>query len=231
MNRTIEGPRNRRRIHVPMVGRSIEEEHRAATPLELFFDLVFVVAVDQLARRLQHGVTGHETLVYLALYGPIWWAWVGFVLYTDWFGTDDLGDRLVNAFLKCEVSQDGMVRGRRNAMLDDSDVHWHRQIKACVGGVTAAVTGDPTREDVLLKIWNRSGAAGVVGVQVGEHYPAHVVGREAEALDALRLAVVAAFAERNERTIEELAFITFMRLAMMGDGHRRDPPPRLAPLT
>ena len=57
--------------------------------------------------------------------------------------TSDLGDRLVNVFLKCEASQDGTVRGRRNAMLDDSDVHWHRQIKACVGGVTAAVTGDP----------------------------------------------------------------------------------------
>lgn len=55
----------------------------------------------------------------------------------------DLDDRLVNVFLKCEASQDGTVRGRRNAMLDDSDVHWHRQIKACVGGVTAAVTGDP----------------------------------------------------------------------------------------
>ena len=55
----------------------------------------------------------------------------------------DLGGRLVNVFLKCEVSQDGQVRGRRNAMLDDSDVHWHRQIKACVGGVAAAVTGDP----------------------------------------------------------------------------------------
>ena len=55
----------------------------------------------------------------------------------------DLAGRLVNVFLKCEVSQDGEVRGRRNAMLDDSDVHWHRQIKACVGGVTAAVTGDP----------------------------------------------------------------------------------------
>ena len=51
--------------------------------------------------------------------------------------------RLVNVFLKCEVSQDGQVRGRRNDMLDDSDVHWHRQIKAAVGGVTAAVTGDP----------------------------------------------------------------------------------------
>jgi barbiturase len=56
---------------------------------------------------------------------------------------DDLAGRLVNVFLKCEASQDGMVRGRRNAMLDDSDVHWHRQIKACVGGVAASVTGDP----------------------------------------------------------------------------------------
>jgi barbiturase len=55
----------------------------------------------------------------------------------------DLEGRLVNVFLKCEVSQDGIVHGRRNAMLDDSDVHWHRQIKSCVGGVTAAVTGDP----------------------------------------------------------------------------------------
>jgi cyanuric acid amidohydrolase len=55
----------------------------------------------------------------------------------------DLDGRLVNVFLKCEASQDGQVRGWRNAMLDDSDVHWHRQIKACVGGVASAVTGDP----------------------------------------------------------------------------------------
>ena len=48
--------------------------------------------------------------------------------------SSDLAGRLVNVFLKCEVSQDGQVRGRRNAMLDDSDVHWHRQIKSCVGG-------------------------------------------------------------------------------------------------
>ncbi|MFW5475108.1 ring-opening amidohydrolase [Knoellia sp. CPCC 206450] len=57
--------------------------------------------------------------------------------------TSDIKGRLVNVFLKCEVSQDGEVRGRRNAMLDDSDVHWHRQIKSAVGGVTASVTGDP----------------------------------------------------------------------------------------
>ncbi|MBS2536459.1 ring-opening amidohydrolase [Catenulispora sp. NF23] len=57
--------------------------------------------------------------------------------------SEDLGGKLVNVFLKCEAGTDGMVRGRRNAMLDDSDVHWHRQIKACVGGVAASVTGDP----------------------------------------------------------------------------------------
>jgi cyanuric acid amidohydrolase len=57
--------------------------------------------------------------------------------------TSDLDGRLVNVFIKCEASQNGIVRGRRNAMLDDSDVHWHRQIKAAVGGVAASVTGDP----------------------------------------------------------------------------------------
>ncbi|WP_194926609.1 ring-opening amidohydrolase [Catenulispora pinisilvae] len=57
--------------------------------------------------------------------------------------SEDLDGKLVNVFLKCEASTDGLVRGRRNAMLDDSDVHWHRQIKACVGGVAASVTGDP----------------------------------------------------------------------------------------
>ena len=56
---------------------------------------------------------------------------------------DDLKGRLVNLFLKCEAAPTGRVRGRRNIMLDDSDVHWHRQIKACVGGVAAACSGDP----------------------------------------------------------------------------------------
>lgn len=56
---------------------------------------------------------------------------------------DDLKGQLVNLFLKCESDPTGRVRGRRNIMLDDSDVHWHRQIKACVGGVAAAISGDP----------------------------------------------------------------------------------------
>jgi barbiturase len=56
---------------------------------------------------------------------------------------EDLNGRLVNLFLKCEADPTGRVRDRRNIMLDDSDVHWHRQIKACVGGVAASCSGDP----------------------------------------------------------------------------------------
>jgi cyanuric acid amidohydrolase len=55
----------------------------------------------------------------------------------------DLGDRLVNVFLKCEADPDAELRGRRQIMLDDSDVHWHRHSKGAVGGVTAAAVGDP----------------------------------------------------------------------------------------
>ncbi len=57
--------------------------------------------------------------------------------------SSDLRGRVVNVFCKCEADPTGRVRDRRNIMLDDSDVHWHRQIKSCVGGVVASVTGDP----------------------------------------------------------------------------------------
>src|ERR1700755_1895729 len=75
--------------------RSKDEGKRPTSWLEFFFDLVFVVAIDQLARRLQHTVTGQETPVYLALYGTVSCAWVGFVIYTARFGTDDISDRFM----------------------------------------------------------------------------------------------------------------------------------------
>jgi barbiturase len=56
---------------------------------------------------------------------------------------DDLGGRVVNCFMKCEADRRGILRGRRQIMLDDSDVHHHRHSKAAVGGVAAAAIGDP----------------------------------------------------------------------------------------
>lgn len=55
----------------------------------------------------------------------------------------DLGDRLVNVFIKCEADPSGRLRDRRQVALDDSDVHHHRHIKGAVGGVAAAAVGDP----------------------------------------------------------------------------------------
>ena len=55
----------------------------------------------------------------------------------------DLNGKLVNCFIKCEADQTGKLRGRRQIMLDDSDVHHHRHSKAAVGGVVAAAIGDP----------------------------------------------------------------------------------------
>jgi cyanuric acid amidohydrolase len=56
---------------------------------------------------------------------------------------EDLQGRVVNCFMKCEADRTGMLRGRRQIMLDDSDVHHHRHAKAAVGAVAAVAIGDP----------------------------------------------------------------------------------------
>jgi len=56
---------------------------------------------------------------------------------------DDLKGRLVNCFIKCEADKRALLRGRRQIMLDDSDVHHHRHAKAAVGAVAATAIGDP----------------------------------------------------------------------------------------
>jgi cyanuric acid amidohydrolase len=56
---------------------------------------------------------------------------------------EDLKGRVVNCFMKCEADRRAKLRGRRQIMLDDSDVHHHRHSKAAVGGVAATAIGDP----------------------------------------------------------------------------------------
>jgi low temperature requirement protein LtrA len=70
-------------------------EGRRASYLELFFDLVFVVAIAQLAHELtvDHSLRGF--CVFAALYLPVFLAWQGFSFYADRFDTDDVVFRLV----------------------------------------------------------------------------------------------------------------------------------------
>ena len=83
---------------LPMRARSPDEEHRAATPLELFFDLVFVVAIAQAAGRLHHAVAEAQVAEGLLSYGmvffAIWWAWMNFTWFASAYDTDDVAYRL-----------------------------------------------------------------------------------------------------------------------------------------
>ena len=56
---------------------------------------------------------------------------------------EDLKGRVVNCFMKCEADRTGKLRGRRQIMLDDSDVPPPPPFKAAVGGVAATALGDP----------------------------------------------------------------------------------------
>jgi low temperature requirement protein LtrA len=71
------------------------EEDRRATWLELFFDLVFVAAVGQLANALSREPTAARFFEFLGLFVPVWWAWMGFTFYANRFDTDDLPYRLL----------------------------------------------------------------------------------------------------------------------------------------
>ena len=93
------------RWHDPPRLRTVEDDdgdERHATWLELFFDLVFVVAIAQLADGLAEDPSVHGFLIFAGLFVAVWWAWVGYTFYADRFDTDDPPHRvlmLVGMFL------------------------------------------------------------------------------------------------------------------------------------
>lgn len=83
------------RLSPPRLRTATHEDHRSATWLELFYDLVFVVAVGRLGHRLavNYGVGG--VWGYIGLFIPLWWTWASYTFYADRYDTDDLGQRLL----------------------------------------------------------------------------------------------------------------------------------------
>ncbi len=65
------------------------------TPLELFFDLVYVFAVTQLSHRLLDDLTVGGALETLFLLLAVWWAWVYTAWVTNWFDPDQLAVRVL----------------------------------------------------------------------------------------------------------------------------------------
>lgn len=84
---------------VPMTGRDPEERGRASSPLELLFDLTFVVAVgtaaSNFAELLAAGHTMPAIIAFLLAMFAISIAWISFSWFASAFGTDDWLYRLL----------------------------------------------------------------------------------------------------------------------------------------
>ncbi|KUN56827.1 hypothetical protein AQJ43_04435 [Streptomyces avermitilis] len=83
----------------PMTARGRGEAHRVASPLELFFDLCFVVAIAQAGVQLVHAVaaghSGQGILNYAMIFFAIWWAWMNFSWFASAYDNDDALYRIV----------------------------------------------------------------------------------------------------------------------------------------
>jgi len=84
--------RTRQDLISPPRLRQLEEADgdRHASWLELFFDLVFVIAVAELGRLLHEDLSVAGFATFVALFVPVWWVWLSFAYYADLFDTDDL---------------------------------------------------------------------------------------------------------------------------------------------
>jgi low temperature requirement protein LtrA len=81
-----------------MSGRDPHETHRVATPLELLFDLTFVIAFGVAASRFAHALATGHTAPGLAGFSfatfAVSWAWINFSWFASAYDTDDWVYRL-----------------------------------------------------------------------------------------------------------------------------------------
>ncbi|WP_411149267.1 low temperature requirement protein A [Streptomyces sp. A30] len=82
-----------------LTARGRDEAHRAASALELFFDLCFVVAIAQAGIQLVHSVAeahaAEGILNYAMVFFAIWWAWMNFTWFASAYDNDDALYRVV----------------------------------------------------------------------------------------------------------------------------------------
>ena len=130
---------------VPMRPRDPGEPGRTASSLELFFDLVFVVAVSIAAVQLHHALTDDHVLPGLLSYAfvffAIWWAWVNFTWFATSFDTDITAGKLVGE--KEQQVLAGVPVGRKGRPADVADLITYlcREESGYITGATYDVNG------------------------------------------------------------------------------------------
>jgi low temperature requirement protein LtrA len=82
-----------------MSARDSSEKHRVSSPIELLFDLTFVVAIaqvaEQLARSVADGRGGAAIVPFVMVFFAIWWAWMNFTWFASAYDTDDVPYRVM----------------------------------------------------------------------------------------------------------------------------------------
>jgi len=78
----------------PRLRASLREGERV-TPLELFFDLVFVLALTQCTALMSDNTSGEGLAQGLLVLGMLWWAWVGYAWLTSVLDPEEGAVRLV----------------------------------------------------------------------------------------------------------------------------------------
>jgi low temperature requirement protein LtrA len=74
---------------------AVRREGERVTPLELFFDLVFVLAITQCTALMAHHPTWSGIAQGLLVLGVVWWAWVGYAWLTSVIDPEEGAVRLL----------------------------------------------------------------------------------------------------------------------------------------
>ncbi|MFJ6652736.1 low temperature requirement protein A [Microbacterium sp. NPDC091313] len=149
-----------------MVARDRHDAHRVSSPLELLFDLVFVVAVSQASSALHHMLTdgdGDGVIAYLMVFFAIWWAWMNFTWFASAFDTDDWLYRVLTISQMAGVLV--LAAGVHDAMvaMDFTVVTWGYVIMrlSMVAQWVRAAVSDAASRPAALRF-----AVGIAAVQV-----------------------------------------------------------------
>jgi low temperature requirement protein LtrA len=81
--------------HRPQLRMQATTRDQAVTPLELFFDLVFVFALTQVTALMADDVTPRGLIRGVLIVGLLWWSWIGYAWLCNMVRADEGSLRLV----------------------------------------------------------------------------------------------------------------------------------------
>ncbi len=188
------------RIRVRMTERATDEPHRVSSPLELLFDLTFVVAIASLTAQLAHGIAeGHvlgDLAPFFMVFFAIWWAWMNFTWFASSYDTDDVPYRLLTMVQMAGVL---VLAAGVPAAFEESD------FRAVTLGYLVMRIG-------LVAQWVRAGVEHPAGRATAFRYATGIT--VVQALWLLRLALAEAGVLPEASVVPVFAFLVVLELAV-----------------